>query len=323
LFFLSALAAGSIARGAEPPGKVPAGYEERTLEGFTVYVNKQALAQGMDRFGRPPLSVLEKELNDLRRIILPQIIAVLQEVPVWAEWDETDKQTPGVLARYYGGTAEGMVKLGGDPRKVNAIEVLSLRRLGELRHPGSSLQQIIILHEMSHAVQHRLLGWGNPELEAVYKQAMDRKLYADVNDRYGRRGKAYASTNAAEYFAELSCAYLDSCNYFPFNNQQLFGYDPVGFKFIQQVWTHPERFSLIARKKKGGAGATAAEGSSGIRVRTDAFAERDAMLRLDKLKVLVQQGQEEQAKKGLQELVQSFPGTDAAGEARQMLKKMQ
>src|SRR5262249_22772923 len=144
-----------------------------------------------------------------------------------------------------------------NPLKANCVEVLSIRRLGEVRRPGTALQQIIILHEMAHAVHHRLLGWDNPELEAVYKQAMDRKLYLQVNDRFGGYGKAYASTNPAEYFAEVSCAYLDSCNYFPFNNVQLQGYDAVGFKFVEGVWKHPERFGLIAKQKRMAAATTA------------------------------------------------------------------
>ena len=111
------------------------------------------------------------------------------------------------------------------------------------------MQQIIILHEMAHAVHHRLLGWDNPELDATYKQAMDRKLYQQVNDRFGHSGRAYASTNAAEYFAEISCAYLDSCNYFPFNNEQLQGYDAAGYKFVRQVWTQPGMEIFSGRKR--------------------------------------------------------------------------
>ncbi len=326
LFFLAALATGSLAHGAEKPGAVPAGYEKRDIEGFTVYVNHEVLAHPNDRFFRPSLDVLARELNDLKRVLNPRIVAVLQEVPVWAEWDNTDKQSPGVLARYYGGSAEGLLKLGGDPRKANCVEVLSIRRLGEIRRPGTALQQIIILHEMAHAVHHRLLGWDNPELEAVFKQATDRKLYEQVNDRFGRSGKAYARTNAAEYFAEISCAYLDSCNYYPFNNQQLQGYDPAGYKFVRQVWTQPERFSTIARKPAPGATASPSgkgvESAASVRVRTDVYAERDALLKLDRLRVLVQQGQKDAAKQGLRDLVRSFPQTDAADEARQLLEEM-
>jgi hypothetical protein len=181
---------------------------------------------------------------------------------------------------------------------------------------------------MAHVVHHRLLGWQNPELEATFQQAVDRKLYDDVNDRFGRRGKAYARTNDAEYFAELSCAFLDSCNYFPFNQEQLKGYDSAGYKFVERVWTQPERFSIIALKPRDGSAPTgtlaATEETPAVsgRVRTDAFAERDALLKLDQLKVQLRQGQKEQAKKGLETLVRTFPRTDAAEDARQLLKQI-
>jgi len=64
LFFLAALATTSLAYGGDLPGGTPDGYERREIEGFTVYVNKQVLKQPFDRWGRQPLSVLERELND-------------------------------------------------------------------------------------------------------------------------------------------------------------------------------------------------------------------------------------------------------------------
>lgn len=319
LFFLAALATTSLASGAEIPGGVPKGYERRELEGFTVYINHKALQQPRDAWGREPLSVLERELNDLRRILVPKIVSVMQEVPIWVEWDESDRISPGAVARYYGGPAEGLLKLGGDARKANCIEILTLRRLGEIRHPGTSLQQIIILHEMAHVVHHRLLGWDNPELDAVFMQAIDRKLYDHVNDRFGRQTKAYARTNAAEYFAEISCAFLDSCNFYPFNHDQLSGYDPVGYQFVSRVWKQPDRFSTIAGKPSPGA---ASKSTSRTTASTNVYAERDAQLKLDKLRAQLKSGGADHAKDGLLDLMRRYPGTIAAGDAKKLLKAM-
>jgi hypothetical protein len=319
LFFLAALATGSLAYGADPPRGIPAGYELRDIEGFTVYVSKTVLQQPRDRWSREPLSVLEHELNDLRRILVPRIVKVLQDVPIWVEWDDKSPAVAGAVAVYYHGNAEGMKKLGVDPRKVNCIDVVTLRVLGEMRHPGTALQQIVILHEMAHAVHHRLLGVDNPELEATFQQACDRKLYDNVNDRFGRRTRAYARTNAAEYFAEISCAYLDSCNYFPFNYTELFGYDPAGFAFVERVWKHPERFNVIAGKQAPGWGRSAGTAAAS---RADVFAERDAQLKLDRLRTQANDGHADDAKKGLQDLVRKFPGTAAADDARKLLKSL-
>jgi hypothetical protein len=312
LFFLAALATTSLAVGGEFPA-TPPGYTRLEIEGFQVYASETVLKQPADRWGRQPLSVLQRELNDLRRLLVPKIVSVLQEVPVWVEWDETSKLIPGAIAMYYHGSPDAMSKLGTIPAKANGIEVLTLRRLGEIRQPGTNLQQVVLLHEMSHAVHHRLLGSDNPELLGTFQQAVDRKLYEDVTDRFGRRGRAYARTNAAEYFAEISCAYLDSCNYYPFNYTQLQGYDPVGFAFVESVWKHPERFDRLAKKP-----ATPTKHAPKINV----LAERDAQLRLDKLRLQLKDGQTDQAKTGLQDLIRTFPATAAASDAKKLLKTL-
>src|SRR5262245_25390687 len=89
LFFLAALATGSLAYGGELADGTPKGYTRQDLEGFTVYVNQTVFEHPRDRFGRQPLSVLERELNDLRRILVPRIVKVLQDTPIWVEWDDT------------------------------------------------------------------------------------------------------------------------------------------------------------------------------------------------------------------------------------------
>lgn len=313
LFLLAMLAAGSLANAAE---RSPSGYETRTVEGFTVYVSQAVAARQNDGFGRRPIDVVQKELNDLKRILKPRIVEVLQTVPIWVEWDRQDELSPNAVARYYGGAAEGLAKLGGDPRKANCVEILTLRRLAEIRSPGTALQQIIVLHEMAHVVHHRLLGWDNPELAATFQAAVDRKLYDEVNDRFARRGPAYARTNAAEYFAELSCAYLDSCNFFPFNQQQLRGYDSQGFQFVERVWQEPERFRAMAGKPGVARAVTRAV------PRVSIEAERDATMKLDKIKNLIRTGSPDSARTELQLLVRAFPGTEAAGEATELLRSL-
>ena len=161
LFLLAMLAADSLASAAD----IPNTHEQRTLEGFTVYVNKNVLARHNDGFGPAPRRA-RKELNDLKRILKPKIVGVLQSVPIWAEWDKTDKLSPGGIGPLLRRAGEGLLKLGGDPAK-------PLRRsthagaAAEIRRPGAEIQQIIILHEMAHVVHHRLLGWENPELQAT------------------------------------------------------------------------------------------------------------------------------------------------------------
>jgi len=45
-----------------------------------------------------------------------------------------------------------------------------------------------------------------------------------------------ALTDAQEYFAELSEAYLRTNDFYPLNRQKLLEFDPEGFELVRQVW---------------------------------------------------------------------------------------
>jgi len=73
-------------------------------------------------------------------------------------------------------------------------------------------------------------------IREAYRHAMEEKLYDSVEYVHGGKKKAYAATNAREYFAELSEAYFGKNDYFPFTREDLRKHDPVGFKLMQDVW---------------------------------------------------------------------------------------
>ena len=52
-----------------------------------------------------------------------------------------------------------------------------------------------------------------PEIVAAFKQAQERKLYDLVEHRNSPKREAYANTNHVEYFAEVSCMFLDKIDY--------------------------------------------------------------------------------------------------------------
>lgn len=134
----------------------------------------------------------------------------------------------------------------------------------------------VILHELSHAWHclHVPDGFDNKEIIECYNSAMKNKLYDCVPyhtlEKKGySEARAYACTNACEYFAELSVAFLsnvyeDDCDpcdeksanairrgksvdmdetkdiefnkWFPFNKKQLEEFDPKAFRCLQRMW---------------------------------------------------------------------------------------
>jgi hypothetical protein len=97
----------------------------------------------------------------------------------------------------------------------------------------------MILHELAHAYHILVFGDSNSGIEAVYQQAVASRLYESVYYIKGGKRKAYALTNAKEYFAELSEAYFGKNDFYPFTHTQLKKHDPVGYQMMEQVWGKP------------------------------------------------------------------------------------
>jgi hypothetical protein len=215
------------------------GYETREINGFTMLLSTLAVKEGKNDDGRP-FKALVTEFDGLVNVLPPKTLKLLRRVLVWIEWDNVDRANPNTLAKYYGGT---IWTLNGSehPLKTNAIEVLSLKNLTTEKNLSVERSRLVLLHELGHAVHHLALprGFQNPGVIFAYNQAMDRRLYDRVQTARGGVARAYAARNSAEYFAELTCAYLDRCSYFPFDREELKEHDPTGYRLMEGVWGKP------------------------------------------------------------------------------------
>lgn len=208
------------------------GYKKQVIEGFTLLVNEEVLKPGNSNgFDRKPLEVLEMELKMITSMLQAKALGVLRNLPIWVEWDERQMMGNGregnALAVYYGGHQSSMLRQGLNPLKANTVVILRMVSLTREHQPKVDSKRCVLLHEMAHAVHHQLFGYENPSIKQAYKQAMERKLY----DR-----SSYAATNDAEYFAELTCAYLTRIDYFPHDREGLKKQDKAGFALMEQIW---------------------------------------------------------------------------------------
>ncbi|KAL7511512.1 hypothetical protein ACHAXN_008470 [Cyclotella atomus] len=106
----------------------------------------------------------------------------------------------------------------------------------------------LMLHELSHAWHflHCDDGYDNIIIKDCFDKAMKEALYDCVPFHCGRgkkdKRKAYACTNAMEYFAELSAAFLGGIDdkeynkWYPFNRKQIKEHDPRAFEMLCQMW---------------------------------------------------------------------------------------
>lgn len=92
-----------------------------------------------------------------------------------------------------------------------------------------------IIHELGHAFAraHPEL---DPRIREAYAHARDAHLY-DYVEWDGHYGRAYASTNAAEYFAELSKTYITQAGeWYPHTRADLAKHDPMGYRLMVDAW---------------------------------------------------------------------------------------
>ena len=94
-----------------------------------------------------------------------------------------------------------------------------------------------MLHELAHAYHFLVLGERHPGIAAAYRQAVERKLYDEVEHASGAKRRAYALRNEKEYFAELSEAYFGKNDFYPFSRADLQKHDPAGYRLLDQLWS--------------------------------------------------------------------------------------
>jgi hypothetical protein len=201
-------------------------YGTRRVEGFTVLVHPEL--NDHPRELEEALKELESQLRAVIKALKPEHLGELRAVRLWVEWNKR----PQGAAEFHV-SADWLKANGYNPDKVGAVEIgnaVNFVRWSRAAQPS------MVLHELAHAYEHRVLGAGHAGIAAAYENAMDQKLYDSVKHVLGGTQRAYAATNSKEYFAELTEAYLGKNDFYPFTRAELERHDPQGFRLMQGVW---------------------------------------------------------------------------------------
>jgi hypothetical protein len=208
--------------------------------------------------------VLEQDVDHMARCLPPHAVTLLRDTkptPIWV--NRTLKYGPkhcpiqGRGMCYHPGV-DWLREQGMHPSKCESVELYRASEYREMReHWGCGG---IWLHEFSHAYHHKGCpdGYDNSEIQQCYEAAMKEGLYDSVrvHGPQGPTAKAYACTNAMEYFAELSTAFLGGVSlnpdtdrqgkmtlpaeefnkWYPFNRQQIREHDPRAYKLLKKIW---------------------------------------------------------------------------------------
>jgi hypothetical protein len=200
------------------------GYQRFTLCGWTVHMADALVA---DDLGAEVYVALGRDLNRVLEVLPADTIPVLRGTHLWLELD-----VPAFPGGVYHPSAQWLQDNGYPTRWAGGVQ------LGNAANYLSwvAQQPAMVLHELAHAWDHGQHGYAQPAVLAAYDAAMAAGIYDAVAYVGGQTLEAYATTNAAEYFAELSEAWFWMNDYQPFVRAELQTHDPVGAAAVEEAW---------------------------------------------------------------------------------------
>jgi hypothetical protein len=224
--------AATIAADREPSSAIDR--ETRTVRGWTVHVSRQLLERE-PRLTRRALELLDRQLEEIVRVVPAAAVAELRQVPLYFM-----PEYPSVRPRAEYHPDAGWLRANGrDPAMARAVEFTDVTNFeAEMdRMPN------FVLHELAHAYHDRVLpgGFANPEIQAAYAKAKADGGYERVERRFGGGRpaafeRAYAVTTPQEYFAETTEAFFSRNDFFPFTRDDLRRHDPGMCTALEKLW---------------------------------------------------------------------------------------
>lgn len=201
-------------------------YENQIVEGWTVHVNRRLLRQEAD-LGAQALKLLGAKLYDITRAVPPKPLEELRKVPLWLGVDDG----PNERAQYHP-SREWLEAHHFNPEKAKAVEIGSARAFLRAERDQPSL----VLHEMAHAYHDRVLTFQDPRILEAWREAKKGGTYDSVLRISGQKERHYALTDAQEYFAEGTEAFLGTNDFYPFVRAELRVHDPRLFHLMEEIW---------------------------------------------------------------------------------------
>lgn len=234
LVFALLLTALRVGAAPETPPRTTPACQTNAIEGWTVHVRRELLADE-PAATEAALGLLRRQLADIVRLVPAPAVTALRRVPLYFSPEYPDHRPTAEFHPDAGWLREN----GRDPAMAQGIEFTNIRRFAA----ETDRMPLFALHELAHAYHFRELprGFANPEIEAAYQRAKASGTYDRVERHFGS-GKpatferAYALTNAMEYFAETTEAFFGRNDFFPFTRDELKAHDPRMFELLAKLW---------------------------------------------------------------------------------------
>ena len=221
LLLIAILLAPAVALAYEPTSN----YTARNIEGWKVLVNNKLLKEEK-ALGVKTLKLLADKLRKINAVVAESVLVELHKIPIWVEFN-----CKGHACMCYHPSRGWLKNNGFNPEKEKSVELSNARTFLK----WTNGQPWMVMHELAHGYHHRVLGYGNPEIKAAYKRAVESKSYESVQ-RGNRKERAYALVNEQEYFAETTEAFFGRNDFYPFVRAELKKHDPKMHDLLAKLW---------------------------------------------------------------------------------------
>lgn len=212
-------------------GQSDKGRNEQQLSGWTVHVSKP-LSEADPAALEKAMKLLEAQLKEIEKVVPANAVVEMKKVPLWIS-----PEYPSIAPRAEYHPGAGWLRDNGrDPQMAKGVEFTNVRIFeAECRRMPN-----FALHELAHAYHDRVLGFEDPEINAAFEKAKAAGKYDRVErvDAEGKKhlGKAYAMSNAKEYFAECTEAFFSRNDFYPFTRAELKSHDPEMELLLEKLW---------------------------------------------------------------------------------------
>jgi hypothetical protein len=231
LLFLTLLLSPAFAEEKTPKPKppFPTAHQTRQIEGWTVRVDERLLSGPDAALGERVLKALTARLVAIDLVLAGEPLAKLREVPI-----QLDLTHGALHAAQYHPSAGWLKSNGYSESLAKCVHIPDAARL--LSRFDNHRMPWVILHELAHAYHDRVLGFENPRIAAVWEKFRAKSGEGVVLMSNGQRRPHYGLTNAKEFFAEMTEAYLGSNDFFPFVAGEIKESDPDTFALMAEIW---------------------------------------------------------------------------------------
>lgn len=209
-------------------------HQTRKIEGWTVHISKDLLRNEASSTKRA-IQLLTSQLREIVRVVPKAAVEELRKVPLWFS-----PEYPGIQPRAEYHPDAGWLKNNNrNPAMAKAVEFTNIR----IFEQETKRMPNFTLHELAHGYHDRVLpdGFGNVRIQAAFESAKEKKLYENVEQRFGdgrsAKVRAYAMSSPMEYFAESTEAYFTTNDFFPFTRDELEKHDPEMLALLKELWS--------------------------------------------------------------------------------------